>query len=490
VIANQLFKNMKHTLLLSITLIFINVTIHAQEEHEFVKNLIDGSTSAKPYTVASADLNNDGYLDLAIGTYNGSKVTWYKNNGDATFAAGITLTATGTAALSYIESIAIADLNKDGHNDIIATGSYNDRLVWFENNGDETFQPAVLIASGIAGAGAVKVANIDNDPNGNLDIIVTAYTSNSVVYFLGNGDGTFGTMRTLVQEAAGAGPGSFDIADFDGDGDLDVVVGYTGSGEVKLYDNKLIPDGLDGSGNVPFAAYTNTVDSANAWLWSVIFADVNNDGNLNIIKSDSEPTDGNPTLAWFINDTSGTETTFTRTIIPTTFPHGGAVNVADLNSDGYNDLILGNSYSSENDIVWFKGNASGDLESEIVIDDTTGGIFSMVIEDFDNDGYLDIAVIDYLQNDLVLFINIPPTIGISEYSLENMSIYPNPTANKIHFKGLTSESETISVYDVLGKQVLSETLLPSEGLDVSKLQKGSYILNLQNSNTSFKFVKE
>src|SRR5690606_18161205 len=117
---------MKHILLLFITLIFMNVTINAQEEHVFVKNLIDGSTSAKPYAVASADLNNDGNIDLAIGTYNSSKVTWYKNNGDATFAAGITLTATGTAALSYIESIAIADLNNDGHHDIIATGSYND----------------------------------------------------------------------------------------------------------------------------------------------------------------------------------------------------------------------------------------------------------------------------------------------------------------------------------------------------------------------------
>lgn len=456
----------------------------------FTKSIIDGSTSAKPYAVASADFNNDGYLDLAIGTYNGSKVVWYKNIGDGTFATGITLTAIGANALSYIESITVGDLNGDGFSDILATGSYNDNLVWFENNGDETFQPAVLISTGIAGAGAVKVANIDNDPNGYLDIIVTAYTSNSVVYFLGNGDGTFGVKRTLVQEATGTGPASFDIADYDGDGDLDVVVGYTGSGDVKLYDNKLIPDGLDGSGNVLFEPYTNPVDSANGWLWSVIFADVNNDGNLNIIKSDSEPTSGNPTLAWFINDTSGTETTFTRTIVPTSFPHGGAVYMADISNNGETDLILGNSYASGNDLVYFEGSDSGTLGSEKIIDNSTGSIFSMAIADFNNDGGLDIAAINYLQNDLILFTNDMNTIGIQEFKNNSLSIYPNPTSNKIHFKGLTSESETVTVYDVLGKLVLNQTLLPSEGLDVSKLQKGVYILKLENSNTSYKFVKE
>lgn len=478
---------MKHILLLFTTLIFMSASINAQTT--FTKNTIDGSTSARPYTVASGHLTNDAFLDIAIGTYNGSKVTWYKNNGDATFAAGITLTATGIAALSYIESIAIADLNNDGHHDIIATGSYNDNLVWFENNGDETFQPAVLIATGIAGAGAVKVANIDNDPNGNLDIIVTAYTSNSVVYFLGNGDGTFGTMRTLVQEAAGAGPGSFDIADFDGDGDLDVVVGYTGSGEVKLYDNKLIQDGLDGSGNVPFAAYTNTVDSGNGYLWSVIFGDINTDGNLEIIRSDNNP-GGNPNIAWFAADTSDTETSFTKTTLVTSILKTAAIGIADIDNDGYNDLVVGNGRATNFDLIWFRGDSSGSLGAEIVIDDTTSSIFSMTIADFDNDGDLDIVGISNLQNDLVIFINNLPTISISEYSLENISIYPNPTANKIHFKGLNSESKTVSVYDVLGKQVLSQTFFPSEGLDVSKLQKGMYVLKLKNSNTSFKFIKE
>ncbi|WP_178985189.1 T9SS type A sorting domain-containing protein [Winogradskyella helgolandensis] len=476
---------MKQKLLLLFGLFLISLTNNAQIE--VTKSTIDASTPAKPYAVATADLTNDGNIDIAIGTYDSSSVLWYKNNGDDTFATGITLSATGTAALSYIESITIADLNNDGYNDILATGSYNDKLVWFENNGDETFEPAVLIATGIAGAGAVKVANIDNDVNNYLDIVVTAYTSNSVVYFLGNGDGTFETVRTLVLESAGAGPASFDIADYDNDGDLDVVVGYTGNGDVKLYDNTVVQDGLDIDGNVTFVPYTNTVDSGNGWLWSVIFADVNNDGNLNIVKSDSEPTSGNPTLSWFTNDTSGTDTTFTETIVSTSFPHGGAVSVIDLDNNGFNDLILGNSYVSGVDLICFEGNASGTLGTEIVLDNSTGSIFSMALADFNNDSNIDIAVISYLANDLTVFYN-NTTLSTIQFESTDVVLYPNPTKDVLLFEGLNSDI-TVSVFDLLGKQVLSQPLGIGESLNVSKLANGIYTININNEVTS-KFIKE
>ncbi|SDH55016.1 T9SS type A sorting domain-containing protein [Winogradskyella thalassocola] len=476
---------MKQKLLLLSGLLLLSLTSNAQIE--VTKSTIDASTPAKPYAVATADLTNDGNIDLAIGTYDSSVVTWYKNNGDDTFETGITLEATGTAALSYIESITIADLNTDGHNDILATGSYNDNLVWFENNGDETFQPAVLIATGIAGAGAVKVANIDNDVNDNLDIIVTAYTSNSVVYFLGNGDGTFGTMRTLALEGTGAGPASFDIGDYDDDGDLDVVVGYTGNGDVKLYDNTVAQDGLDIDGNVIFVPYTNTVDADNGWLWSVIFADVNNDGNLNIVKSDSEPTSGNPTLAWFTNASSGIDTTFTEAIVSTSFSHGGAVSVADLNNNGSNDLILGNSYVSGVDLICFEGHASGTLSDEIVLDDTTGSIFSMALADFNNDNKLDIAAISYLANDVTVFYN-NTTLSTTQFKLTDVVLYPNPTKDFLMFEGLDNNI-TVSVYDLLGKQVISQPLAIGETLDVSELALGIYTLKINNEVTS-KFIKE
>ncbi|QRM90074.1 T9SS type A sorting domain-containing protein [Lacinutrix sp. WUR7] len=479
---------MKRKLLLLTGLLLTSLASNAQGI-QFNKSTIDANTSSQPYAVASGHLNNDTYLDLVIGTYNSSKVIWYKNNGDLTYQPGITLTATGSAALSYIESVTTGDLNNDGHTDILATGSYNNRLVWFENNGDDTFEPAVAISSGITGAGAVKVANLDNDINNNLDIIVTAYSSNSVVYFLGNGNGTFGTMRTLVQETAGAGPASFDIADFDVDGDLDVVVGYTGNGNVKLYDNKIFQDGLDGSGNIPFEPYTNPVDFGNDYLWTVAFGDINNDGIPNIIKSDSEPTGGNPTLAWFKNNASGITTTFEKTVVPTSFPHGGAIGVADLNNDGYNELILGNGYATGADLICFEGSASSGLGSEIILDNTSGGMFSMVTKDFNNDGKVDIAAINYLNHGLNLFIN-DTTLSNPKFETTDLTMYPNPTSNSLHFKGNIAGDLNVSVYNVLGKRVINNVVKLGQSLDVSKLNNGVYIIKFNDYNTTYKFVKQ
>lgn len=477
---------MKPKLLFIIGILCISMSVTAQIS--FTKSTIDAITSAEPYTIASGYLDDDAYLDIAIGSDVGSNVTWYQNNGDGTFAPGIILTATGPNALSYVEGLTIADLNGDGDQDIIATSYVNANVVWFENNGDDTFQAAVSISSSIAGAGAVLAVNIDNDANGYLDLVVTAYDGNSVVYFLGNGDGTFGILRYLAPVTPGTNPGAMDIADFDGDGDLDAVVALTGSGDIKLYDNRLIPDGIDGSGNVPFTAYTNTVDTGNGFLWSVQFADINDDSNLDIVKSDNFP-GGSPNIAWYSNDTSGIGTTFTETTISTTTTRTAAFGVADFNNDTYNDIVVANGRATDNDFIWFTSDAVGGFGSEILIDDSSSAAFDVEIQDFDNDGDLDIASVSYLLDDLFIFKNDLFTLSTPDFQATTFSMYPNPTSNTLNFKTTTKEPFNVFVYSVLGKEVMSTTIL-NNTLDVSVLANGMYLLKVENTNKTYKFVKQ
>ncbi|OBX18405.1 MULTISPECIES: T9SS type A sorting domain-containing protein [Bizionia] len=477
---------MKQKLLLFTGLLFMSLTVNAQIT--FVKSTIDASTSAEPYTIASGYLDGDAYLDLAVGSDVTGEVTWYKNNGDGTFAAGIILSAVAPNALSYVEGLTIADINGDGDNDIIAASYVGGNLVWFENNGDDTFEPAVTISSSIAGAGTVIAANIDNDVNGYLDLVVTAYDGHSVVYFLGNGDGTFGTLRYVVPVTPGSSPGTMDIADFDGDGDLDVVVGFTGNGDVKLYDNRFIPDGLDGSGNVPFAAYTNNVDTGNGFLFSVIFADINDDSNLDIVKSDNNP-GANPAIAWYSNDASGTGTTFTETTIATSIVKTAAIGVADFNNDSFNDLVVANGRISDNDLIWFTSDATGGLGSEIMIDDSGPTTYDIEIQDFDNDGDLDIASISYWNDTVFIFKNDLFTLSTPEFQVNTFGIYPNPTSNTLNFKTTNQEPFKILAYNILGKEVLNTTVL-NNTLDVSILTNGVYLLKVENSDKTFKFVKQ
>ncbi|NNK60743.1 MAG: T9SS type A sorting domain-containing protein [Flavobacteriaceae bacterium] len=73
--------------------------------------------------------------------------------------------------------------------------------------------------------------------------------------------------------------------------------------------------------------------------------------------------------------------------------------------------------------------------------------------------------------------------------MTSISIYPNPTSNVLNFKGLNSDF-TVSIYDILGKEILQADLNVDQLLDVSHMASGVYILTLNDQKKTFKFVKE
>ncbi|WP_417291112.1 T9SS type A sorting domain-containing protein [Corallibacter sp.] len=469
---------------------------HILASQTFTKNTIDNDTGNGPYVIASGHLDNDLFLDIAIGTEGSSEVKWYKNNGDGTFNPAISLIANAPHNLINIYGLAIADINGDNANDIVATSFTNDNLVWFQNNGNGTFQNAVTLLNNIDSAGAIKIANIDNDPNNNLDIIVSVYgydgDTDSLLYLLGNGDGTFSSIKYIIPETAGLGTGEFDVADFDNDGDLDIVVSFVDIGTVEVYDNRLIQDGLDANGNIPFIKYDNTVSSGNGYIFDIFFADINDDNILDIIKTDNNPTGGNSGVVWYEKSTNSTAATFTAHQITTTIQRSGVAAVADLNNDNFNDLVITNGRASDNDLVWFESDVTGNLGSETLISDSQPSGFDLNINDFDNDTDLDIVSISYLSNDLNIFINETYTLNSQSVEFQNksLSIYPNPAKNVLHIKTNLSNIGVATVYNILGKKVLNTHLSENKSIDISKLSHGIYILKFSNSDKAFKFIKE
>jgi hypothetical protein len=155
----------------------------------FYKGL-GGATYANPVNqtltqgqlqVFSADFNGDGKLDLAIAG-NAGFVTILLGNGDGTFKQGTNITISGTAS-----SITLADFNGD-HKPDIAISDGPDDMTWvYLGQGDGTFKLSQTEYYG----GATIVAG-DFNADGKQDLV---FASNSVVgLFLGNGDGTFGTL--------------------------------------------------------------------------------------------------------------------------------------------------------------------------------------------------------------------------------------------------------------------------------------------------------
>lgn len=465
---------MKKTLLYFLAVILCNSYLTAQTTFE-TKVTINPSTGANPYVIDSGELSGDAYNDIVIATY-ANTLEWYKNNGDGTF----TLQTLVSTTLSGPSSVHIADVDGINGNDILATAYNTDKLVWYANDGAGNFGPEQVISSAIDGAGAIVTGLIDGDAT--LDVAVIAYNSGDSVWFANNGSGVF-TGPNTIASVPGSGPGDIDLADFDGDGDLDVVIANSDNGTIEIYDNNLVP-----SGTVSFTKYTNSVDTSNVYLFDVAFADVNDDDVLDIIKSDI----GAPgEVSYYTKDAVGVGTTFTEITITTSIVRPATATVADLDNDTYNDILISNATTGPTpDVLWVESTDIGTFNTESIIDNSQKQVFAVTINDFDNDGDLDIATIDYQDADLNWFENNLITLSVSDFAANTISIYPNPTKGVLNFKGFSSETLNVSVYDVLGKNVLNVSLDVNKPLDVSNLKTGIYIIKFVDLNKTFKFVKE
>ncbi len=178
--------------------------------------------------VVSGDFNGDGKPDLLV--FNGSAVTVFLGNGDGTFSAPINSTITTTIP-STVEGVAVGDLNGDKKLDLVTSNlapSGQSSLVIMLGNGDGTFQQGASypFSQSSTIGGPPVLADFNDD--GRLDLAVSETELNKVDVWLGNGDGTFGSM--ISYPAVGVDlTGPVVAGDFNGDGRVDLI-SMTGSG--------------------------------------------------------------------------------------------------------------------------------------------------------------------------------------------------------------------------------------------------------------------
>jgi hypothetical protein len=286
-------------------------------------------TGQNPSAILTLDLNQDGYLDLVTADASSNGIGVLLGKGDGTFTNFVSF-----AAGTQPAGLATADFNGDGVPDLAVANAGSNNVTILLGRGDGTFQPPVTMRAGTSPRSLVAA---DFNGDGRHDLAVANYGSNDLWIFLGNGDGTFGNPAMY---ATGNSPRAVTAALLNQDSKLDLAVANSASNSVSVF----LGDGTGGfSAGNQFPTGSSPV--------SVITAEIINNNIQGIAVANSA--DG--TVSLLLGNGDGTFQLPINIRIGTATQPVWVAN-ADLNRDGYQDLLVANFASNNFSVLLGSGN--------------------------------------------------------------------------------------------------------------------------------------
>jgi hypothetical protein len=453
------------------------------------------------WSAAAADIDGNGYTDLLLG--NGQRASFLFANED-----GTAFTEVFEDLYIFSQRTNLVDIDNDGDLDAFVChdvdGNHN-----YRNDGNQNMVLDFNLIETLNLAGNYASLWVDYDNDGDTDMHLTKCRQGSTpgdpertnAMYRNNGDGTYTEVAAAINLDDNEQSWATVWQDFDNDGDFDAFC-VNHSDANRFYEN-------DGTGVFTDIIVSTGINPTDLGAWENHGADFDNDGYVDIFSE----------MARELYMNNG-DMTFTG--IDLAFDEGA---VGDFNGDGYLDIgragdLWMNDGGTNNwvkfALVGVESNLHG-IGARITINGDWGiqirevrsgtgySHMSTLIAHFGLGTSTEIesvliewpsGTVDLIENVDVnsqhVFIEGENVLGTSDFALNGISLYPNPTSTMVNFSLKNIEGTPVRIIDVNGRTVLKTTISSDSNINIEMLTNGVYFVQLQieNKDLSYKFVKK
>ncbi|WP_146226134.1 FG-GAP repeat domain-containing protein, partial [Phyllobacterium leguminum] len=340
------------------------------------------TTGNGPFSLAGADFNDDGLLDLAVANATDNNIQIFLAQSDGKFPATPSWTISNVTG-AY--SIVAADFTNDGYIDLAVGATSN--ISVFTGKGKDGFNPTPFDT---AASDIVAFAVSDFDASGTLDLALV--TSGSSQIWLGDGKGKFTAKGSPVPPGstmkwAGANAAA---GDFNNDAKPDLLVPQGPGSKVWV---------LLGDGTGLFQTNPTQIDTrAGATVQAVAVADFDQDGNLDFTVGVA--TSSSDTSVAFYQGQGDGKTFIAKPAVTFAGTANVNVTVGDFNADGWPDAAAAIYFHNDNDTIQILLGSSSQPWTFTPSTIVQVGVLplSPVVGDFNGDGFADVAVANAIDN--------------------------------------------------------------------------------------------
>jgi hypothetical protein len=467
--------------------------------------------------IEAADVDNNGVLDLIIGSVGINHLTLLYNYGTTSYASVLKQDITyPTYNVPYDVSSFSApyfiDINNDNRKDLIVSNfdnnTSNANNIWYYKNvGDDSIklelqQTNFLLENTIDVGGNSNPCIFDVDGDGLKDLLIGnggLINNNSNIhklYFYKNiGDNNYPKYDLVDNDFLSISSLNIKdivpaVGDIDNDNDTDIVVGMSdgrmiywtntaGAGNIPTFNySGVLKDNTNNFINVGANAAPYIVDIDKDGITDLIIGERN--GNINYYKG----TALNEMKYTFITDSVG----FIRAKYLTISLGYSHPVVKDINNDNKLDLVLGTNYNG----LLFYNNIEDSinlrkLSNSFIVSEDLGVRTTSTIDDITNDGKLELITGNF-SGGLIIFSQAPPPYRAT-YIDKNIinkleaDVYPNPANNIVSIRLENIKSNIfIQIYNTLGQEMMNKHFTQQQNITINtnQLTTGIYYIKISD----------